>query len=163
MHTEKNLEVVADLKAQLHELELALRNDDFECKFAMLENDLSNKTAELLKHKEESDDKLNKLQAAVDENLARLKELEESRDKLQAVNMEMAKSQEQLSSENAHLKGEIKSLKLLVKAAEDSLEAEKAEFKKTVEETNIKVNGFLSTRNNLHFALRNHLTSWLTK
>jgi len=88
---------------------------------------------------------------------------EESRDKLQAVNMEMAKSQEQLSSENAHLKGEIESLKLLVKAAEDSLEAEKAEFKKTVEETNIKVNGFLSTRNNLHFALRNHLTSWLTK
>ncbi len=74
--------------------------------------------------------------------MAKLKELEESRDELQAVNMEAAKRQEQLSIENAHLKGEIDSLNLLVKAAEDSLDAEKAGLKRTVKETNIKVNRF---------------------
>ena len=82
------------------------------------------------------------LQAAVYKNLARLKELEESKDELQAVNKAVAKSQEQLSSENVHLKREIDRFKLLVKTAEDSLGAEKAGFKKTVKETNIKVNRF---------------------
>jgi len=118
------------------------KNDEYEYKLAVMENELNGRTAEFLKLKEESGEKVTKLQAAVDKNLARLKEIEESKDELQAVNKEVAKSHEQLSSENVHLKGEIDSLKLLVKAAEDSLDAEKAGFKKTVKETNIKVNRF---------------------
>ncbi len=105
------------------------KNDEYEYKLAVMENDLNGRTAEFLKFKEESGEKVMNLQAAVYTNLARLKELEESKDELQAVNKAVAKSQEQLSSENAHLKGEIGCLNLLVKAAEDSLDAEKARFK----------------------------------
>jgi len=113
--------------------------DDYQYKLAMLENELNGKSAELLKLKDESGLKIAKLQTAVDKNLERLKELEESSDELQAANKEATKAQNQLSSENTLLKGEIDNLNLLVKTAEDSLDVEKAGFKKTFEETNIKV------------------------
>ncbi len=109
--------------------------DDYQYKLAMLENELNGKSAELLKLKDES----GKLQTAVDKNLERLKELQESSDKLQAANKEATKAQNQLSSENTLLKVENDNLNLLVKTAEDSLDVEKAGFKKTFEETNIKV------------------------
>lgn len=137
-----------NLSKKLKELEFdhKEKSEEHDYKKAILENELSSKEAERLRICEETSQRIEELEVALEDNKLKIEDLTEINTETETKLSELSKVHKQEHQENQTLKIDIEQMKTQLEQTESTLDSTKHELKKITKETNLKINELTKER-----------------